>query len=274
MVTKSLICQLVETQVVRYLAGEALSDEALRQLDDHIGGCPDCRSFLEAKKAELTSALRPTATPPKNPRERVLQAIVDARRLDEPAPAPRRAASASAPATSAANPAPKTVRPANLQWKPLALSVALALVLVAMSALTSNPATVFGRKASEVLASRAAPSETQAAAKESDPTPPSKTAASLTTAPNPGDPDFVGPAAPAPGESDASAETTAAEPNLIEAKPADGNPVESSPRNDPPRVAVRSRPRAPRVRIRRSPAPRPAPSQPTIRVYDANGKPL
>lgn len=271
MVTKSLICQLVETQVVRYLAGEALSNEALRQLDDHIGGCRECQRFLEAKKSELTSALRPADATPKSPRDKVLQAIVDARRLDEPDPTPQRAAPTPPAAEPKAEPAPTSGRAANLQWKPLALSVALALVLVAMSALTSNPATVFGRKASEALASRGATTNEPAAAPApvtENPAPTAEAESSL-PAPNPGDPGFIGPAAPAPGE----LETVAQDPKDVTTAP-EAEPTVAAPPVEAPRVAVRSRARSPRPAVRRASPPKPAPSQPTIRVYDANGKPL
>ncbi|MCW5942841.1 MAG: zf-HC2 domain-containing protein [Fimbriimonadaceae bacterium] len=281
MVTRSLVCQLVETQVVRYLAGDSLSDEALRQLDAHIAGCRECQSFLEAKKAELTGALRPADASPTDPKERVLRAIVDARRVNESGPVARE------PLAPVVHPqpkaAPKPARAALVQWKPLVLSAALALVLVAMSALTNNPATVFGRKASEALAAGAAnaPVETKSPAEKapSSPVDPTVEGEPSTEAPEtlpyaegwtppltasiPGDPEFVGPAAPAPGLDESA---------KVEPSPPDTPVPTPTVRAEAPRVVVRSKARATRKRAR--PAPRPPVAQPTIRVYDPNGRPL
>ncbi len=50
---RNIECQLAQGQVRRYLNGDPLSDVAVEQLEDHLSECPDCNEFFEDCKQEL-----------------------------------------------------------------------------------------------------------------------------------------------------------------------------------------------------------------------------
>src|SRR4051794_5108345 len=52
-------CQIAKAQIGRYLAGDALSDEAVHQLEEHIGKCADCKQNLAERRAVLQAMLSP-----------------------------------------------------------------------------------------------------------------------------------------------------------------------------------------------------------------------
>lgn len=259
--TKNFVCQLVEAQMSRYLAGHPLSDEALAQLDQHIASCPECKAVLEAKKAEILGV---PAAPTLKPGATIQHALVDA-------PAAMAVGSAVAPKphhrrdAGTANAKPRTKW--AVQWKPLALSVALAVVMVAMSLVAQNPTSVLGPKASTKLPEAAKPAPVPVPATTEQPV----AEAPIATAPEPGTPEFVGPEAPAAGSPtfDTLAEYEAS------LGPASPPPAEPQPESAP--VAAQQKP-TPKRTVRRTPVRRPAPqpqnSRPTIRVYDAQGRPI
>lgn len=63
MSVKSFECAIARSQIGRYLAGDALGEESMRQLEAHISTCADCQRLIDSKKAELLGPLAhaPTA---------------------------------------------------------------------------------------------------------------------------------------------------------------------------------------------------------------------
>lgn len=57
MAVKSVECQLAELQIGRYVAGEPLSSEALKQLERHVANCTSCNRVLSDRKQALRSML-------------------------------------------------------------------------------------------------------------------------------------------------------------------------------------------------------------------------
>ena len=111
MSVKKLECQLAQAQLGRYLVGDAISPEALVQLEKHFEVCGECQHEIKSRKQRLEGE---DSLP--------VQAVVQ-------------------PAGST-----QALEQKKLKLKPLILSSALALTLVAMSYLSKNPASVFGNK--------------------------------------------------------------------------------------------------------------------------------
>lgn len=63
MPVKSFECAIARSQIGRYLAGDAVGGEAMRQLEAHISGCSDCQRLIDSKKEDLLGPLAhaPTA---------------------------------------------------------------------------------------------------------------------------------------------------------------------------------------------------------------------
>lgn len=268
--TKSLLCHLVEAQVSRYLSGASLSDEALAQLDDHLDTCDGCREFLDRKKQELVATLG-NGKQQSDPRQAVLQAIVDAHAVATPkiesesleaddVPAAIRPQRLSA--TKEVKKAEPTSRVALL--KPALYSLALALTLIVMSAFARDPSVLFGRRAGDLIP--AAPAATTAAvtldassvyeetlATESETTEGAVDDESTSDNPN----------EKITGETVVLDETTTetAEPVIAEDSP-------PAPTASLPSAPARPASRAP---VNRTPARAPSSG---IRVYDAQGRPI
>ena len=148
MLVQNIECQIAQAQIGRFVSGGSLSPEALTQLEGHIGECPECRSFLAERKAALQAILAGGAI-----------AAVELPSDSEPQPkAPARfgfglpvrwRALLVANPNSPEDREPKPDRSTTL--KPLILSGALALVLVAMSMFSKNPTALFGEKALAVI---------------------------------------------------------------------------------------------------------------------------
>lgn len=266
--TKNFVCQLVEAQMTRYLAGHPLSDEALAQLDQHIAACPECKAVLEAKKAEILGVPAAPTSPPK-PGAKIQHAVVNVSSMaaavgDAPKPNNRRDGRTTGGTTGGTAAKPKTKW--AVQWKPLALSVALAVVMVAMSLVAQNPTSVLGPKASSKLPEAAKPAPVPVPVA----TEPLAVEGPVEPAPEPGTPEFIGPDAPAAGSPtfDTLAEYEASlEPaNPPPAEPEPAAPVAAQPKPTPKRTVRRPT-------VRRA-APQTQNSRPTIRVYDAQGRPI
>lgn len=165
MPVETIECQIVQAQLGRYLSGEAISDEALRQLEDHIGGCPICRQEVAIRRASLQALLGTVNSAAGRP-----EALIGALRENQFAthavvesPAPEAPATTSRPTTAKLS-------------RPLLLGSALALVLIAMSYLGNNPTSLFGDRVSEV---RVVPASVEST---------SEIAAATTPEPNPAEP--------------------------------------------------------------------------------------
>jgi hypothetical protein len=64
MSVKNLECQIAKAQIGRYLAGDALSSEAVGQLEEHIAECDECQSRSERQASEpcWEERIRPPAS--------------------------------------------------------------------------------------------------------------------------------------------------------------------------------------------------------------------
>jgi len=232
MQVQNIECQIAQAQIGRFVSGGALSPEALTQLEGHIGECAECETFLAERKAALQAILAGGA---KAAVEMPLQE--PARSAGGPLARLREQLAAKVEPLEAREPKPDR----RTTLKPLILSGALALVLVAMSLLTKNPTALFGDKA--LPAAAAAPALTPAQDAK-----PAKTAspAASTTPPKAAPISHPSPTTPPP-----AVESAAAKPST---RPATPRPAATQP------------------------APKPAPKlrRPTgsIRVYDANGNPI
>src|SRR5579862_9052738 len=52
-------CQIAKAQIGRFVAGDLLSDEALRQLEAHLACCPGCKNNLAERRVALQAMLTP-----------------------------------------------------------------------------------------------------------------------------------------------------------------------------------------------------------------------
>lgn len=59
MPTQNIECQLAQGQLNRYLAGDAISEAALVQLEGHVGECETCRLMLVEKRKALENMITP-----------------------------------------------------------------------------------------------------------------------------------------------------------------------------------------------------------------------
>src|SRR5579872_6324209 len=156
-------CQIARGQIGRYLNGEGLSSEALRQLGAHVAECTECKSFLDHRKAALQGMLGERDMPEHTdvravvdvkPSEALI-AQIRARTVDEdPEPEPQ---------SHSQHP----TKP--LLTKPIIYCGVLALVLVGMTYISRNPAGLLGPKASEVVATNTSSKP------KADPAPPTST---------------------------------------------------------------------------------------------------
>jgi hypothetical protein len=150
MPAKNIECQLAQGQIGRYLAGTDISDEAVRQLEQHIVECEDCTNFVDRKRQSLheVAGLRHAVVEMPAPKA---AAIAET----EPVSLPKQAATQALiqAIRDRANPLSgqtvlETVResgpPRKRYWKTLAYSLALGAVLLVMSHLAANPTSMFG----------------------------------------------------------------------------------------------------------------------------------
>lgn len=241
---KSLECKLAQGQISRYLTGDRLSPEALVDLEAHVSECDDCREIIAERRRTLEKVVASA------------RAVVEVPDSEEEAPEE----AASAPAKTAK----PSVRAKLLDQigkggknnaKPLILSSALAVVLVAMSYVAKDPTRLFGTKlaSSVALPSAAAtptpvkPEPTKTTTPVSNPTPPISQPDEKSTPSNISEP------TPKPIESQPASQAAAPEPK-VEVKT--------------------SRPKAMRRPAATKKQP-PVHAKPAgIRVYDESGTPL
>src|SRR5579862_5887431 len=148
-------CQIARGQIGRYLNGEGLSSEGLRQLGAHVAECTECKTFLDHRKAALQGMLGESPMPAReevravievNPSEALIAQIRARSVEDEPGPAPV---------------AVKPVRP--ILTKPIMYCGLLGVVLVGMTYMTRNPSGLLGPHAASVIAD-APPTEAESKA--------------------------------------------------------------------------------------------------------------
>ncbi len=290
MPAKNIECQLAQGQIGRYLAGANMSAEAISQLEQHIAECDDCTQYVDVKRKTLQEVAQTRHAaihvPDPFPRSTEPELIEAQERPSSPSTSSHALIQAL---REKANPLanetvlettrePKT--PRRISWRSLGYSAALGAVLLAMSHFTANPTALFGERVGPSSEPKA---PTSREAKKLAPNPPTD-----------GDPFTAEPPAakPNPTATAANAEPTPAPPttstpansasSATPSSPVEARPIATEPTSNPissstpsqPRTTIRSR------RIGRGPrqTARPAQSAPrsgnSIRVYDANGKPI
>lgn len=273
MAVQDFECQIARAQIGRYLQGDALSSEALDQLEDHIAECPGCKGVLTERRKALQEMLGWKGE--EAPKTAVIQ--------EPPSTAPKNLQNKAIAQLQQAMTSTKTgdgKKPTV--WKPLALSAGLAVVLIGMSYMTKGSNSILGERVTEAL-------------------PPAP--AAIATAPiepdielGVGDNSGLSPAstvAPIVTISDEqlSTEPIAEQPDDSAALPVAGEVKQAEPPKPttvsksaeaPAKPVVK---KAPQVEVKkatpRSVTTQPAPAKPkqqprtnTIRVYDENGNPI
>ncbi len=131
-------CQIAKAQIGRYLAGDALSDEAVHQLEAHVAKCPECKQNLAERRAVLQAMLSPTETPAQEvstPKAKFDLAELIKSKLQKKQPVH------AAVETSTGKPTVFT--------KPAMYSLALGVVLIGMSYASKNMGSLLGPKVAE-----------------------------------------------------------------------------------------------------------------------------
>src|SRR5688572_1375339 len=77
-------CQIAQSQMARYLAGEAFSPEAVKQLNEHIAGCTSCKASLSQRRASLQDQLSRPVKPSAPMKAVVEQTRVEVRKAGNP----------------------------------------------------------------------------------------------------------------------------------------------------------------------------------------------
>ena len=200
-------CQIARGQIGRYLSGEALSAEGLRQLGAHVAECSECKGFLDHRKAALQGMLGETSMPT---REQA-HAVVDVNPSEALIAQIRARSEAEEPAVSAPTPvANKPVKP--ILTKPILYCGLLGIVLVGMTYMTRNPSGLLGPHASQIVAA-SPPAADEKTPETSKPltTPPAATASDsskATTAANSSKVKAVANSVPAASTLDPASKTT------------------------------------------------------------------
>lgn len=178
--TQNIECQLAQSQLNRYLAGEPFSETAVRQLEEHVNECPACTLLIAQRKQALLAesksqpATHAAAHVPGDDGEDsheesgMPRFLVNAIRSKKAPKAPdsdqptsetkpaKPTAKRTAPAKPTTNAAvihderePAATKGAYL--KPLIYSIALGAVLIGMSSIMKDPTRLFGQRAANEL---------------------------------------------------------------------------------------------------------------------------
>jgi hypothetical protein len=136
-------CQIAQAQLRRYLTGEDMPSAVVNELETHLRNCPDCMAAAQTLRESLKGVLSSKISGKPEPRR------------EEPAMSKAVATGKAAVQTPAdVFDAPDEQfkhKPAKKKsnFKTLAYSGALALVLVLMSTIFKDPTALFGPRASE-----------------------------------------------------------------------------------------------------------------------------
>ena len=141
----SLECELAQVQMKRYLGGEELPAQLMQSLELHIKSCPGCKAALDEQRMKLASKLAGEKASKPN--------LLDSLKAKLPKPLPKKP---QADVFKAPNP-----WLATFNTKTVFLSVALAVVLFAMSAIAKDPSKLLGPKLKPAMASDIKDSETK-----------------------------------------------------------------------------------------------------------------
>lgn len=141
----SLECELAQVQMKRYLGGEELPAQLMQSLEHHIKSCPGCKAALDEQRMKLASKLAGEKASKPN--------LLDSLKAKLPKPLPKKP---QADVFKAPNP-----WLATFNTKTVFLSIALAVVLFAMSAIAKDPSKLLGPKLKPAMASDIKDSETK-----------------------------------------------------------------------------------------------------------------
>ena len=109
MPVKNVECQLAEMQIGRFVSGDSLSAEAIRQLDAHVAVCPSCRQVLSERRRALKSMLAEgyaavTTDFPSSKKENLLIKALAEKATTNTSTPPRRTSVEASPEQAAAKP--------------------------------------------------------------------------------------------------------------------------------------------------------------------------
>jgi hypothetical protein len=164
MAVKNVECQLAEMQIGRFVSGEALSAEAIKQLDAHLAVCANCNTVLNDRRKALKSMLNQgyaavtTDIPTARKENLLIKALAEKATTAKFTPPRRTAVEASPePATSkkrlnpvaALTEAAKTDDKNASLKKTLIYSAALGIVLFAMGYLSHGQGGLLGDSAAQ-----------------------------------------------------------------------------------------------------------------------------
>lgn len=151
MPVETIECQIVQGQLGRYLAGDALPSEAVREMEGHIARCPICRVEVAQRRATLQTLLGTSPTPDPAEANPLLDLI--RQRTPSTSTAPTHAVTPhpadSAKFTTSDETPDADPTPRRTFSKPLILSGALAVVLLAMNAFVKSPTDLLGPRAGQ-----------------------------------------------------------------------------------------------------------------------------
>ena len=138
MAIQNIECQIAKSQIGRYLSGDAFSPQALKQLEEHVSECDDCKASLNQRKAALQAMLTNTTS-----------AVIEVQERDENLPKTVAEALRAKMGSKPRPPQqPMPVETPKVQaghfWKPFGYSLALAGVLIGMSMYSKNLTKPFG----------------------------------------------------------------------------------------------------------------------------------
>ncbi len=244
MPVRNIECQIATNQIGRYLGGEALSPETLKQLEAHIAECPSCRTGLTERKAALQSML---GGEEKVVAKAVVSAPVEAKNpvaeaLRKAAEAERFSASEELTRQIAAAKGAKPKEP--ILTKPILMMLGLAGVLTAMSFIAKSGMLPMGQTSDKLFETKpvvkAVPARPTATPKKEEPKPVTEPVAK----PTPSTSSVV--TKPTPSE-------TSKQPQLKETTATETKPLPQKPAQTPAPVAKPVPPKAKPVAITTKP---------------------
>jgi len=160
MPVETIECQIVQGQLGRYLAGDSLPAETVRDMETHISGCPICRDEVARRRATLRTLLGNEPIPGMAEANPLLDLL--RQRSSSTMTMPTHAVTPHLAEPASATPSDKTPdvtpTPRRILSKPLILSGALAVVLIAMNTFVKSPTSFLGPRAASSSTAPAADS--------------------------------------------------------------------------------------------------------------------
>lgn len=158
MTVQNFECKIAKSQIGRYLSGEAMSAESLRQLEEHIAECASCKLTVVERRAALQGMLggpeipggspvvaeAAKSTPLETKRRTLGDRLVGAQAAVHVAAREEQPLLHVSPASEPA--LDRSAKPIDAKtfWKPLGLCALMAALLVGMRFVSGNPTSFFG----------------------------------------------------------------------------------------------------------------------------------